>query len=83
MTEATETIMLDVLKNLRNDIREFRTEFKAEISDLKGRMSSLESSMVLVKRDVNHGDETDARLQVAIDRMCARIDRIEHRLELA
>lgn len=54
MTEATETIMLDVLKTLRNDIREFRTEFKAEISDLKGRMSSLESSMVLVKRDVNH-----------------------------
>ena len=29
------------------------------------------------------GDEIDARLQVAIDRMCARIDRIEHRLELA
>jgi predicted nucleic acid-binding Zn-ribbon protein len=83
MTEATETILLEVLKGLRNDIREFRAEFKAEVVDLKSRMASLESSMVLVKRNINHGDETDARLQVAIDRMNERIDRIEHRLELA
>ena len=46
-------------------------------------MSSLESSMVLVKREVNHGDEVEARLQLNLDKMLKRLDRIEARLELA
>lgn len=50
--------------------------------DLKHRMSSLESSMVSVKHEVAHGDETDARQQVTLDKIVDRIQRIEKRLEL-
>ena len=32
-----------------------------DITDLKHRMSSLETAMVGVKRELTHGDETDAR----------------------
>lgn len=52
------------------------------MSDLKHRMSSLESAMVSVKHEVAHGDETDARQQVIIDKIIDRIQRIERRLEL-
>ena len=38
--------------------------------------------MVLVKREITHGDETAARQQITIDRLAARIERIERRLEL-
>jgi hypothetical protein len=45
-------------------------------------MSSLESAMVSVKHEVAHGDETDARQQVTLDKLVERIQRIERRLEL-
>jgi hypothetical protein len=45
-------------------------------------MSSLESAMVSVKHEVAHGDETDARQQVTLDKLVDRIQRIENRLEL-
>jgi hypothetical protein len=38
--------------------------------------------MVGVKREITHGDETDARQQVSIDRLVERVERIERRLEL-
>jgi hypothetical protein len=38
--------------------------------------------MVLVKREVSFGDETDARQQVTLDRLLDRIERIERSLEL-
>ncbi len=46
-------------------------------------MSSLETSMVLVKREVAASDETDIRLQVSLDKLGERIQRIEKRLELS
>ena len=38
--------------------------------------------MVLVKREVSSGDETDARQQFRLDRLADRIERIERRLDL-
>lgn len=37
---------LEQLKTLRNDMREFRSQFEQEMDDLKERMSSLENSML-------------------------------------
>lgn len=53
------------------------------MDDLKGRVSSLQTSMITVKRDVNHGDEMDARQQVTMDKIVKHIKRIEQRLELS
>ncbi len=71
-----------MLEHLRH-IRSWVDQIVDEISDLKHRMSSLESAMVSVKREVAHGDETDARQQVSLDKIIERIQRIERRLELA
>ena len=53
------------------------------MTDLKLRMSALDASMGLVKREVNLGDEVDARQQVSLDKLAQRLERIERRLELA
>jgi hypothetical protein len=78
-----DNLIIEMLKGLRNEVKEFRTRYEEDMDDLKARMSSLEISMVSVRRDVNHGDDVDARQQVALDKIVKRIERIEHRLELS
>ena len=83
MTEEVDNLLLEHLKALRNDVRDFRNEFHSESESLKHRMSSLEMAMINVKREVNAGDETDARHQVQLDQLVERIRRLEKRLELS
>ena len=78
MTEDVERLVLEHLRHIRGRV----DQIGEDIQDLKHRMSSLESAMVGVKREITHGDETDARQQVSIDRLVERVERIERRLEL-
>jgi chromosome segregation ATPase len=82
MPEPVDNRLLEHMKSLRNELREFRSEFHLETENLKHRMSALESAMINVKREVASGDEADARHQVQIDQLVERIRRIEKRLEL-
>jgi outer membrane murein-binding lipoprotein Lpp len=78
MSDNMENIVLEHLRHIRSRV----DQIADDMSDLKHRMSSLESAMVSVKHEVAHGDETDARQQVTIDKIIDRIQRIERRLEL-
>ena len=78
MTESTENLVIEHLRHIRGRV----DRIAEDMSDLKLRMSSLESAMVGVKREVSAGDETNARQQVSIDRLVDRIERIERRLDL-
>ena len=82
MTDNVENLLLEHLKALRNEMREFRNEFHTESENLKQRMSALETAMINVKREVTAGDETGARHQVQLDQLVERIRRIEKRLDL-
>ena len=66
MAEKIDNVLLDHLKALRNELRDFRNEFHTVSENLKHRMSALETAMINVKREVAAGDETDARHQGAI-----------------
>ncbi len=78
MAENIETHILEHLKRFQSTLE--RVESKQD--EMVRRMSGLESGMIILKRDVHHGDETDVHLQLTIDRISSRLDRIEHRLEL-
>ena len=78
MAEQTENIILEHLRHIRGRV----DRIAEDVVDLKHRMSSLENAMVLVKREVSAGDETDTRQQATLDRLMDRIERIERRLEL-
>lgn len=83
MAEAIGNLLMEHLKALHNELRDFRGEFYRETENFKHRMSALETAMINVKRKVTAGDETDARHQVQIDQIVERIRRIEKRLELS
>jgi uncharacterized protein (UPF0335 family) len=78
MTDAVENSIIEHLRHIRGRV----DRIAEDMGDIKHRMSSLESAMVLVKREVSAGDETDVRQQLALDRLVDRIERIERRLEL-
>jgi outer membrane murein-binding lipoprotein Lpp len=74
-----ESLVLEHLRHIRGRV----DQIADDVIDLKHRISSLENAMVLVKREVNFGDETDARQQVSLDRLVERVQRIERRLDLS
>ena len=78
MSDNIENIVLEHLRHIRGRV----DQIADDMTDVKHRMSSLELAMVSVKHEVAHGDETDARQQVALDKIIDRISRIEKRLEL-
>jgi methyl-accepting chemotaxis protein len=79
MAENVENLVIEHSRHIRSRV----DQIADGMSDLKQRMSSLETSMVLVKREVAASDETDIRLQVSLDKLVERIQRIEKRLELS
>ena len=78
MTDNVESVIIEHLRHIRGRV----DRIAEDMSDVKLRLSSLESAMVLVKREVSSGDETDARQQFSLDRLADRIERIERRLDL-
>lgn len=78
MSDNIESLVLEHLRHIRGRV----DQIADDVTDLRHRMSSLESAMVIVKHEVAHGDETDARQQVTLDKLAERIQRIENRLEL-
>ena len=79
MTADIESLVLEHLRHIRTRV----DQIADDMSDMKLRMSGVESAMVLVKREITHSDETAARQQVALDKLASRIERIERRLELS
>jgi chromosome segregation ATPase len=70
-----------VLEHLRA-LRAGQDRIESELRDLKERVSAVETGLNGVRRDLVALAEADARLQVTIDRLGDRADRIEKRLEL-
>jgi len=60
MSDNRENMVLEHLRHICSRV----DQIADDMSDLKHRMSSLESAMVSVKHEVAHGDETDASQQV-------------------
>jgi len=77
MTDNTEKLVLEHLRHIRGHIDLIADDIK----ELKHRLSTLESCLSLVRRDIIIGDKTGARQQVSIDRIMDRLEKIEQRLE--
>lgn len=79
MPTEIDSLVIEHLRHIRSRV----DQIAEDVSELKHRMTSLEGTMSLVKREVSFGDETDARQQLTLDRLAKRIERIERRLELS
>lgn len=78
MTADIENLVLEHLRHIRGRV----DQIADDVSDLKQRMTGLEVSMSLIKREVSYGDEVDTRQQITLDKLLSRIERLERRLSL-
>ena len=79
MTDNTENLILEHLKRFQSG----QDRIERDLKEIKSRLTGLEISVAGVRGDIAHLAGDQARQQAAFDTMSERIDRIEHRLELA
>ena len=79
MAASTDNLIIEHLRHIRGGV----DQISEDMSDIKHRMTSLETGMAFVKREVAAGDDTDARQQGSLDRLVPQLERIEKRLELS
>ena len=82
MTDNGENSDVEMLNGLRNEVAALRTEMHDEFGDLKQRMIAIERGIGGMKRDTAEIYDDHARQQASMDRLTARVERIERRLEL-
>jgi hypothetical protein len=75
MSDNVENIVLEHLIALRNELKDFRQETREEFQIIKLRLNSVE-------RTVSGAHDDNVIVQMRIDKVDGRIDRIEKRLEL-
>lgn len=73
-----ENLLLEHLRALRADVSLIREDMR----DMRLRLTSLEQGQATIIRQTGALIETDARLQVGLDRLADRVERIEHRLDI-
>lgn len=78
MSENSQNLVLEHLRHIRGRVDLIADDMK----EVKLRLSSLDNSLSLVRREIIVGDETGARQQASIDRIMERLERIENRLDL-
>jgi tetrahydromethanopterin S-methyltransferase subunit G len=78
MTVNADNLVLEPLRHIRGRVDLIADDMK----EVKLKLSTLESSLSLVRREIIIGDETGARQQVSINWIMDRLEKIEHRLEL-
>jgi hypothetical protein len=79
MTETADiqSITIEHLRHIRNRVDQIGDDF----SDLRLRFGSLESSMTMLRREINYRDEVDNRQQASIDKLLDRIEKLERVIE--
>lgn len=82
MTADVENLVLEQLRLLRNEVQSFRADILAELSEVKDRLRSLEAGQAAVRRDLLGIVDDQVSQHAALDRLSARVERIERRLEL-
>lgn len=83
MSENIDNLVLEQLRALRSEIITFRSENQSEFSEIKHRLTRIESNITSMRGE-NIGTQEDIyRQQGVIDSIKERLQKIEKRLELA
>ncbi len=79
MSEQIENLILEHLKRFQGG----QDRIERDLREIKTRLSTLEAGQGSILQHIGHLSSSIASQQLAIDHMSERIDRVEHRLELA
>ena len=76
---STENLIIEHLRAMRNEV----AGVKADTTDIRQQLRSLDTSVIDLRRSVVHLYEDTAHQQLTMDKMLDRIQRIERRLDLS
>jgi chromosome segregation ATPase len=76
---STDNLIIEHLKAMRGEV----AAVKADTSDIRQHLRSLNTSVIDLRGSVVHLYEDTAHQQLTMDKMLDRIQRIEKRLELS
>ena len=79
MSESIDNLILEHLKRFQAG----QDRIERDLKEIKTRLSTLEAGQGSVLQHIGHLASSIASQQVSIDHLSERIDRVEHRLELA
>jgi uncharacterized coiled-coil protein SlyX len=79
MSESIDNLILEHLKRFQSG----QDRIERDLKEIKTRLSTLEAGQGSVLQHIGHLASSIASQQVSIDHLSERIDRVEHRLELA
>lgn len=75
---AEDNLVLEQLRLIRSDF----ADTKADIREIKNRITTLEAGQATLLQHVGHLSGADAEHHLRYDRLIERIERIERRLQL-
>ena len=75
---SSDNLIIEHLRALRCGIADVKTD----TADIRQRVSSVEASVIDMRRNVVHLFEDSAHQQLTMDKLFERIQRIERRLDL-
>ena len=75
---SSDNLVIEHLRALRCEI----ADVKADTTDIRQRVGSVENSVIDMRRNVVHLFEDSAHQQLAMDKLFERIQRIERRLDV-
>ena len=78
MTDNVENLILEHLRALRGG----QDRIEHELREVQSRLSSLETAVIGLRRDIVFTQEDVVRQQLSIDHLKERLNRVERRLEL-
>lgn len=78
MADRVENLMLEHLKRFQATLERLETR----IEELAVRQTETHTAVLALRRDQVSDAEVSAHLQVQVDRMRSRLDRVERRLDL-
>ena len=78
MSEKVENLMLEHLKRFQATLE----RIESKISELTMRQNETHSAVIALRRDQAQDAEVSAHLQVQLDAVRDRLDRIERRIEI-
>ncbi|MDB5758961.1 MAG: hypothetical protein JWM30_2250 [Burkholderia sp.] len=75
---STDNLVIEHLRAIRSEI----AAVKADTTDTRQRVGSVETSIIDMRRNVVHLFEDMAHQQITMDKLLDRVQRIEKRLDL-
>jgi hypothetical protein len=82
MNDNVDNLVIEHLKALRNEIKDFRTHYESDTADIKHRLTAVERGIASIKHDNATSYDEQIRQQVSMDKIVERINLIERRLEI-